>query len=161
MQYWLLKSEPNVYSIDKLKKDGRTLWSGVRNFQARNYMMEPKNPGQLTMKAGDLFLFYHSNAEPSACVGIGQIEKIAIPDPEQFDKRSEYYEAKATKESPTWFCAECRYVKHLARPLALGELKTEAKLSKMLLLQRGSRLSVQPVAEQDFQHILKISGTSL
>ncbi len=161
MQYWLMKSEPDVYSIDKFKKDGKTLWTSVRNYQARNYMMEPKEPGQITMTKGDLFLFYHSNAEPSACVGIGRIENVSVPDPEQFIKKSEYYEPRATKEKPVWFCAECRYVKHLTKPLALQELKADSKLKNMLLLKPGSRLSVQPVEENDFKHILKISGTSI
>ncbi|MDX9731403.1 MAG: EVE domain-containing protein [Bdellovibrionales bacterium] len=157
-QYWLMKSEPEVYSIDDFKKDKSTLWTGVRNYQARNFMMGevPDKPGPF-MQAGDLFLFYHSNATPPACAGVGRIEKTGVPDPEQFDKKNEYFEPKATETKPIWFCAKVKYIETLKKLVPLEEIRREKALSKMTLIQKGSRLSVQPVTKEEFDHILKMS----
>ena len=97
-----MKSEPTTYSIDHLKKDKKTIWDGVRNYQARNFMMQD-------MKVGDTVLFYHSNAEPPGVSGVAKISKAAIPDPTQFDKKSKYFDPKATKEKPRWFCVEIAF----------------------------------------------------
>ena len=102
MQYWLMKSEPDVFSIDDLKKQKQTTWDGVRNYQARNFMMND-------MQVGDLVLFYHSNAKPPGIAGLATVSKKAEPDPTQFDKKSEYFDPKATKEKPRWFCVKVKF----------------------------------------------------
>jgi predicted RNA-binding protein with PUA-like domain len=159
-----MKSEPDVYPIAQFKKDQVTLWTGVRNFQARGFMIgtpsqAPKKPPVVApMSVGDYFLFYHSNAEPSACVGIGRIEKLGQVDPTQFDKKTEVFEPKATKEKPIWFCAECRFVAEFDRPVTLEMIKQEKRLSKMALLAKGSRLSIQPVTAKEFDLIKFLGG---
>lgn len=150
-QYWLMKSEPEVYSIDNLRKDKKTLWEGVRNYQARNFMMKD-------MQLGDEVLFYHSNAEPSGIAGIARISKTSLPDPSQFDPQSEYYDKKASKEKPIWFCVEVEFEKSFAKVLSLDQLKKEKLLTEMLVLKRGQRLSVQPVDEKHFHYIQKLSA---
>lgn len=171
-RYWLMKSEPDVYSIENLKRDGRTLWTGVRNYQARNYMMgeteipggPKKTPAALaapSMAPGDFFLFYHSNAEPPGCVGLACIEKVGVPDPEQFDKKSEYFEPKATKAKPMWFCVEVSFSSRFERTVSLDEIRGEKPLEKMILLQKGSRLSVQPVEAKEFEHIAKLGKSKI
>jgi predicted RNA-binding protein with PUA-like domain len=112
----------------------------------------------LTMEAGDRFLFYHSNATPAACVGIGRIEKVGVPDPDQFVKKHEYFEPKSSKDRPMWFCAEVGFEQEFLTPVSLDVLRTDPALSKMVLLQRGSRLSVQPVSQTEFEHIAKLGG---
>lgn len=165
-RFWLMKSEPDVYPIAKFKKDGVTLWTGVRNFQARGFMIgtpsqPPKKPPVVEpMSVGDHFLFYHSNAEPSACVGIGRIEKLAQVDPTQFDKKSDVFEPKATKEKPVWFCAECRFVEEFDQPVTLEMIKKEKLLANMALLAKGSRLSIQPVTAKEFDVIKKLGKKS-
>lgn len=175
--YWLMKSEPSVYSISDLKRDQSALWTGVRNYQARNYMLGADATAKLvrealtdkkklaasmttteplTMEAGDFFLFYHSNAEPTACVGYGTIEKVGVPDPEQFNKKLEGFEPKATKEKPMWYCAEVKVNEVFAKPVTLDVMRADKKLSKMVLVQKGIRLSVQTVSEAEFKHILKL-----
>ena len=129
-QYWLLKSEPSTYSIDDLKKDGVTFWDGVRNYQARNYMRDG-------MKKGDLVLFYHSNAEPPGVVGICRVAKEASPE----------------KKEPAWVGVEVAFVKKLKRFISLDELKANKKLTGMLVIRRGMRLSVQPVEKAHFDEI--------
>jgi predicted RNA-binding protein with PUA-like domain len=148
---WLMKSEPSVYSIDHFAKDKKTWWEGVRNYQARNFMMND-------MKVGDEFLFYHSNAEPSAAVGIGRVCAVAAPDLTQFDKKSEYFDPKATKEKPIWFCVQVEFVKKFSHPVTLADIKSETALSKMLLVQKGSRLSVMPVTDAEYRLILQMAG---
>jgi predicted RNA-binding protein with PUA-like domain len=172
-QYWLLKSEPEVFSIDDFKREKSTLWTGVRNFQARNSMMGPEGIANLlaealkakkksvagnspTMHEGDLFLFYHSNAEPAGCVGIGRIERTGVPDPEQFDKKNEYFEPKASKAKPMWFCAEVGFQSKFKNVVTLDQIRGDKELQSMVLLQKGSRLSVQPVTEKEFDHIRKL-----
>lgn len=141
-----MKSEPEVYSIDSLKKDERTLWTGVRNYQARNFMRDQ-------MKVGDKILFYHSNAEPTGVAGVAVVSKLAVPDPTQFDKKSEYFEPKATKEKPMWYCVEVEFVKKFSSVVTLAEIKGNKGLKDMVLVQPGSRLSVQPVTEKQFQMV--------
>lgn len=144
-----MKTEPEVFSIDDLKKNKTTLWEGVRNYQARNYMMKQ-------MQLGDPVLIYHSNANPSGVAGIATVSKLAIPDPTQFDKKSEYFDPKATKEKPIWFCTEVKFVSKLKNFISLEQIKNDPELQNMMVIRKGSRLSIQPVSQQDFQHLEKI-----
>lgn len=150
-KYWLMKSEPDVFSIDHLKKDGSTLWTGVRNYQARNFMMKD-------MQLGDLVLFYHSNAEPSGVAGLAEVSKLAEPDPSQFDKKSEYFDPKASKEKPTWFCVQVKFVSKFKHFISLDELRSQKSLSEMLVLKKGQRLSIQPVSPQEFETVKKMGA---
>lgn len=151
MKYWLMKSEPDVYSIDQLKKDKTTWWEGVRNYQARNFMMKD-------MQVGDEVLFYHSNAEPPGVAGLAKISKLATPDKLQFDKKSEYFDPKASPEKPIWFCVEVEYLKKFPELVSLADLRENEKLQDMLVLQKGSRLSVQPVDKKHFDLVKKMGG---
>lgn len=151
MNYWLMKSEPEVFSIEQLAKESTTWWEGVRNYQARNFMMKDMQPG-------DLVLFYHSNAEPSGVAGIAKISKSAEPDKTQFDKKSEYYDEKATKDKPRWYCVEVAYVKKFKQVVPLSALREVKALADMLVLQKGSRLSVQPVDKKHFEIVKKLGG---
>lgn len=143
IRYWLMKSEPEVYSIDNLAKDKTTLWEGVRNYQARNFMIND-------MQIGDQVLFYHSNATPSGISGIAMVSGLAQPDPSAFDKKSEYYEPKATQEKPIWFCVQIKFVKKFNNFVSLDSLRKEQKLQSMLVLKKGQRLSIQPVTKEEF-----------
>lgn len=151
MKYWLMKSEPDVFSIDQLKKDSTTWWEGVRNYQARNFMMKD-------MEVGDHVLFYHSNAEPPGVAGLAVVSKKAEPDKLQFDKKSEYFDPKATKEKPIWYCVEVKYDKKFPELVSLQELRDNEKLQDMLVLAKGSRLSIQPVDKKHFDIVKKMGG---
>lgn len=146
--HWLMKSEPDVFSIETLKKQKTSLWDGVRNYQARNFMMND-------MKPGDKVLFYHSNAEPPGIAGIAEVSKAAVPDPSQFDKKSEYFDPKATKEKPRWFCVEVKYVKAFKKLIPLDQIRSDKNLSDMLVIKKGQRLSIQPVSQKDFEYITR------
>lgn len=148
-QYWLMKSEPSAYSIDDLEKDGETAWEGVRNYQARNFMMKE-------MQVGDLVLFYHSNAEPPGIAGLAKVAGPPVPDSTQFDKKSDYYDEKSKRENPRWICATIKFDKKFRNLLPLDQLKKDQALKEMLVLQKGQRLSVQPVEKKHFDHILKL-----
>lgn len=150
-KYWLMKSEPDVFSIDDLKKSKTTWWTGVRNYQARNFMMKDMTPG-------DEVLFYHSNATPPGVAGLATVSKKAEPDQEQFDKKSEYFDAKATREKPIWFCSQVQFSAQFKKFVSLEELHNTAALAQMLVLKKGSRLSIQPVTEKEFQLIKKMGG---
>ena len=150
MAYWLVKTEPEVYSIDDLARDGSTDWTGVRNYQARNFLKE--------MSVSDKVLVYHSNAEPSGVAGLAKVVGKAKPDKTQFDPKSEYFDGKATKDDPRWFCPEVGFVKKFRRLLPLDELRRSKALAGLLLLQRGSRLSVIPVSEKHFKEILELGS---
>jgi predicted RNA-binding protein with PUA-like domain len=151
MNYWLMKSEPDVYSIEQLEKDQTTWWEGVRNYQARNFMTKQ-------MTVGDLVLFYHSNAEPSGVAGLAEVSHLAQPDKTQFDKKSEYYDKKATIEKPQWFCVQVKYVKKFKQVVSLADLREVKSLADMLVLKKGSRLSVQPVDKKHFDVVKKLGG---
>lgn len=151
MNYWLMKSEPDVFSIDTLAQDKTTWWEGVRNYQARNFMSQG-------MKVGDEVLFYHSNAEPSGIAGLARVSKAAAPDKAQFDKKSEYYDPKATLEKPNWFCVQVEYVAKFKEVLSLQDLRENEKLADMLVLKKGQRLSVQPVEKKHFDAVKKMAG---
>lgn len=149
--YWLVKSEPDVYSIDDLARDGRTFWNGVRNHRARNILRDE-------MKVGDLVFFYHSNADPSAVVGIGRVASAAKPDPTQFDKKDEdAFDPKSKKEAPTWWGVDVEFVEKLARPVSLQEVKASAKLKEMGLVKLA-RLSVQPVKPAEWKAVLAMAA---
>jgi len=149
-KYWLVKSEPNAYSIDNLVKDKKTYWDGVRNYQARNIMRDD-------MKKGDLVLFYHSNAEPNAVVGICEIVREGYPDFTAFDSENKHFDPKSSTENPTWIMVDIKLVKKFKRPVTLKEIKENPKLQTMRLVQRGNRLSVMPIEKKEFDLILKLS----
>jgi len=146
MQYWLIKSEPEAYSIDDLARDGKTMWDGVRNYQARNFMRDQ-------MQVGDLVFFYHSNAEPPGIAGIAKVASQSYPDPTAFDKKDIHYDSKSKKEKPTWFLVDIAFMKKFKKLFPLDEIKKIKGLEKMPLLQKGQRLSVQPVAEVQWKII--------
>lgn len=145
MTAWLMKSEPETYSIDDLKRDRRTSWEGVRNYQARNFMRG--------MKKGDRVLFYHSNANPPGVAGIAKVVQTAHPDLAALDKKSPYHDPKATRENPIWEMVDIAFVRTFPRVVGLAELKANPKLKSLMVLQKGSRLSVQPVSEEHFKEI--------
>lgn len=149
--FWLMKSEPESYSIDQFAKDSTTLWTGVRNYLARNYMMTSMIPG-------DRFLFYHSNAEETGVVGIGSITKISQPDPSALDAKSEYFDPKASFDHPIWFCAEVKFESKFERTVTLAEIRAEPRLAKMPLLQKGQRLSIQSVTSNDFNLVCEMAS---
>jgi predicted RNA-binding protein with PUA-like domain len=148
-KYWLMKSEPESYSIDDLQRDGSEPWDGVRNYQARNFMRD--------MKVGDLALFYHSNAKPPGVAGVCRISKEAYPDPTQFDRKSRYYDPKSTKESPRWSLVDVSFVEKFDDEISLHVLKDTPQLDGMRVTQKGARLSVQPVDKKHFKHVLKMA----
>lgn len=149
MNYWLAKTEPDVYSIDDLARDRKTLWTGVRNYQARNFLRE--------MKKKDVVLIYHSNAEPPGVAGIAEVSREDLADPTQFERGGEYHDPKASKESPRWFCPEVTFVKKLPHLVSLDTLRAHKALEGLLLLQKGSRLSVIPVSESHFHAMIALS----
>jgi len=150
-KYWLFKSEPNTFSIDDLSKAKKqtTYWDGVRNYQARNFIRDE-------MKTGDKVLFYHSNAEPNAVVGICEVVKEAYPDFTAFDPKDVHYDPKSKKDSPTWFMVDIKFVKKFKKEVTLQEIKANKKLQKMRLVQTGNRLSVMPVTKDEFEEIVKM-----
>ena len=150
MRYWLMKSEADCYSIDDLHRDKTTLWTEVRNYQARNFMMD--------METGDRVLFYHSNGgDQTGVVGEALVSKTAIPDPSQFNKSSEYYDAKSTNEKPRWYCVEIKFKKKFKQPLYLKSIKSDKVLQHMIVAQKGSRLSITPVDKAHFEKILTVT----
>ncbi len=152
-RYWLMKSEPTVFSIEDLAKSPKqtTCWDGVRNYQARNFMR--------AMAVGDQVLFYHSNAEPPAVVGIAEVVRMAYPDETQFDKASYHYDPASVPSAPRWDMVDIRYRQTFKTSLPLDQLRQEPKLKGMVMLQKGSRLSVQPVTEAEWAVVLKLAGT--
>ena len=147
-----MKSEPSNYSFSQLKKDKTALWDGVRNYQARNFMMKD-------MELDDPILFYHSNVpapDVPSVMGLAKVSKKAAPDPTCLDKTSPYYDPLSTKEKPRWWAVEIRYVKAFKKKVSLHDIKNTPQLKNMLVAQKGQRLSIQPVSKQDFLHILKM-----
>ena len=147
-RFWLMKSEPDVFSILDLKRDKTSLWDGVRNYQARNFMMKD-------MKVGDEILFYHSNANPPGIAGVATVSKEAVPDPTALDPKSKYFDPKSSEESPRWFCVEVKYKKAFKNILSLDEIRNMKPLKEMMVIKKGMRLSIQPVSEKEFQHVVK------
>jgi predicted RNA-binding protein with PUA-like domain len=146
MRYWLMKSEPDAYSLDDLERDGTTHWDGVRNYQARNLMRDE-------MRIGDRVLFYHSNARPPHVAGIAEVVREAYPDHTSWDPDSKYHDPKSSPDDPRWFMVDVGFVERLPRPVPLDELRTYPELEGMVLLNR-SRLSVQPVTEEEFEFVV-------
>jgi predicted RNA-binding protein with PUA-like domain len=151
--YWLIKSDPGEFSIKDLKKskDQTTYWNGVRNYQARNFMRDE-------MKKGDRILFYHSNAEPNAAVGICEIVQEGYPDHTQFDPDDIHFFPSAKKEDPTWFMVDVKLVKEFKHQVTLEEIKENPRLKNMKLVQKGNRLSVMPVAKEEFDEVVRLGG---
>lgn len=151
--YWLMKSEPDVYSIDHLKHDGTTKWDGVRNYQARNFMRDD-------MAVGDRMLFYHSNAKPPGVAGSGRISKRGIPDTSALDTSSDYYDPKASLENPIWITVEVTFVEKFAHFVSIQELKNHPELADLRVLQKGSRLSITPLTKKEFELITRLGNNS-
>ena len=150
-KYWLVKSEPNAFSFDDLKKskDQTTCWDGVRNYQARNYLRDE-------MKKGERALFYHSSSDLLAVVGICEVVKEGYPDHTQFDPDHDHYDPKADSKNPTWIMVDIKFVKEFKTPVTLDAIKSNVKLQNMKLIARGNRLSVMPVTKEEFDEITKM-----
>ncbi|MBE9123905.1 EVE domain-containing protein [Tychonema sp. LEGE 07199] len=148
MNYWLMKSEPDVYSIADLKSDKISLWDGVRNYQARNFMRQ--------MTVGDLVFFYHSNTKVPGIVGLMRVVESNIADPTQFDVDSEYYDAKSRLDAPRWQTVRVEFVEEFAKLISLDELKANFSAEEILVVRKGNRLSVMPVSESATQKILNM-----
>lgn len=149
MAYWLLKSEPSVFSIEDLKNRKTSLWDGVRNYQARNFMR--------AMKPGDEAFFYNSSCPEPGIVGIMSIAKAAYPDPTQFNPESAYYDPKSPTDKPRWDGVDVRFQESFSSVLPLAKLKANPALAQLALVQKGSRLSVMPVSTTEWKAILKMA----
>ena len=151
MNYWLIKSEPDVFSIDDLEKVGREPWDGIRNYQARNFMRD-------TMEIGDLAIFYHSNAKPPGAVGIARVASEPYPDALQFDEKSKYHDPKSNMDEPRWLLRDFEFVLKFPEMVSLQQLKDDPALEEMLVIKRGQRLSIQPVEPKHFRRVCKMAG---
>lgn len=149
-RYWLMKSEPSVYSIDHLARERTSAWDGVRNFQARNHMRD--------MRIGDLVLFYHSSCQPPGAVGVARVCGEARVDPTQFDAKDDHYDPKSRRDDPRWSLVDVEFVEKFPALVTLETMKGDAPLRGMLVARRGMRLSVQPVDRTHFAHVLKRAG---
>ena len=147
VNYWLMKSEPDAYSIDTLKNDGVTLWDGIRNYQARNFMRN--------MKKGDKVFFYHSNCKPPGIVGLMEVIDLNIVDPTQFEIDSKYFDPKSKIENPRWDCVKVQYIAKAKEILSLNELKILFSEDDLLVVKKGNRLSILPVKNEIAKIILK------
>ena len=152
-KFWLFKSEPSEFSLDDLKQSTNqtTFWDGVRNYQARNFLRDE-------IKKGDGVLFYQSSTEPLAIVGYCEVVKEGYPDHTQFDKNNDHFDPKATPKSPTWFMVDINLAKEFKNPVTLDSIKVNPKLRNMKLIQRGQRLSIQPVTKDEWDEILKMGS---
>jgi predicted RNA-binding protein with PUA-like domain len=150
MNYWLFKSEPDTFSIDKLKEVKKEVWDGVRNYQARNFLRDE-------VKKGDLILFYHSSCKVPGIAGIAKVSKDSVVDPTQFDKNSKYFDPKATKDSPRWITVEVAYKKKFKQLIDREMLKSNKITNGMMVMQKGSRLSIQPVSAKEYEEVISIS----
>lgn len=147
MKYWLMKSEPDVFSIDDLARKGREKWDGIRNYQARNMMRDE-------MRIGDEIFFYHSSCEQPAIVGIARVCSEPYPDPTQFDRKSKYYDPKSAPDNPRWILVDIEFVRKLERPIPLTAIKSDAALVDMIVARRGNRLSIMPVEPHHWHYLL-------
>ena len=152
-RYWLMKSEPGVYSIADLQRDGTTCWDGVRNYQARNFMRDD-------MRVGDEVLFYHSNAQPMGIYGVARVVREGYPDHTAFDPADPHYDPKSDPANPTWMMVDIGYVGTFQEPITLAALKQAPGLEKMLVIQRGSRLSIQPVTSEEWHIVMRLRQLS-
>ncbi len=151
MRYWLMKSEPDTYSIDDLRAaGGPAMWEGCRNYTVRNFFRDE-------MSDGDLAFFYHSNAKPPGIIGTMRIVGEPYPDPTQFDPKSDYYDPKSPRDKPRWLLRDVEFISKFDRLISLDELRTVPELADMLLLRKGQRLSVLPVAEHEWKLINRLA----
>ena len=150
MTYWLIKSEPDVYGIDDLKKEQVGIWDGVRNYQARNFLK--------SMQVGDYCFFYHSNTKPPGVAGLAKIVETMVVDPSQFDMNSEYFDPKSTMDSPRWHTVKCQYVETLPELISLETLRSHFAEDELLVVKRGTRLSVIPVSFESADRLIKLGG---
>ena len=150
MQHWLMKTEPDTFGIDDLARVKVEPWTGVRNYQARNFMRDQ-------MKVGDRVLFYHSNATPPGVAGLAVVKRTGVVDATQFEPSSPYYDPGSKRDDPRWICVDVEFVEKLPRLIALDELRANPALDGMVLLQKGSRLSVQPVSAAHYKAVLAMA----
>ncbi len=148
-RYWLMKCEPSAYTIDDLAKDGRTSWEGVRNYQARNFMRDQ-------MQVGDGVLFYASSADPSGVTGLAEIARAGYPDASAWTKGHEYFDPASSRDKPLWYLVDIRYVDRFPEIVSLETLKHVKGLEKMMVIQKGARLSVQPVTKAEYDVVVKL-----
>ncbi len=148
MAYWLMKSEPDVYGIDHLQQEGSTLWDGIRNYQARNFMR--------TMQIGDTAFFYHSNTKPPGIVGLMEVVETQIIDPSQFDPSSKYFDPTANQDKPRWDCVRLRYLRHFRQLLSLEDLRDNFSPEQLGVVKRGNRLSILPVEPNSAERLLAL-----
>lgn len=149
MAYWLMKSEPHVYSIDDLKRDGREPWDSIRNYQARNMMRDD-------MRIGDEIFFYYSSCKEPGIAGIAKVASEPYPDATQFDKKSRYFDAKSDPENPRWILVDVQFVRKLSRIIPLTEIKANKAFDDMILTRKGNRLSIMPVSKKHWNKILSL-----
>ena len=149
-RHWLMKSEPEVYGIDRLATEGTTLWDGIRNYQARNFMR--------SMEVGDLAFFYHSNANPPGIVGLMEVIETGLTDPSQFDPSSLYFDPASKPEAPRWNCVRLRYRQTFSRLLSLEELRQEFSPEELAVVRRGNRLSILPVEPEAARRLYSLLG---
>ena len=152
-RYWLMKSEPDDFSIDDLERVGTEPWTGVRNYQARNFMRD-------SMQVGDQVFFYHSNTKVPGIYGIAEVASTAYPDPTQFEKKSKYFDPKATQEEPRWFLVDVGFVRRLRAPVSLATIRTRSEQlgEDFALIRKGARLSVLPVSASQWKTLLALEG---
>lgn len=151
MNYWLFKSEPDVFSIEDLKKskNATASWEGVRNYQARNFLRDD-------VKKGDLVLFYHSSVEPMAVAGVCEVAKEGYIDHHAFDSKSDYFDPKSKRDKPQWYMVDVKFQSMFKKPVTLKEIKSYKELANMRLIQKGGRLSIQPITKEEFDFIVKM-----
>ena len=149
MKYWLMKNEPDDYSIDDLKNDKTEPWDGIRNYQVRNMIRDD-------MRIGDIAFYYHSNCDIPGIYGLMTINSKAYPDHTAFDKKAKYYDIKSDRKKPTWLMVDVKYKRKLKNPITLKELKNDKKLSNMRVVQKGNRLSITEVEKEDWEYILSL-----
>jgi predicted RNA-binding protein with PUA-like domain len=148
-RYWLMKSEPDVYSIHDLEREGQAEWDGVRNYQARNFMRDE-------MRVGDAVLFYHSNAKPPGVAGVARVCREAYPDHTAYDPLSKYHDPKSTRDEPRWFMVDVEHVESFPEVIPLDTLREAPGLEDMMVIKKGIRLSVQPVTKREFDTVVKL-----
>lgn len=148
-QYWLMKSEPEVYSMADLERDGTAPWEGVRNYQARHFLRD-------TMKKGDMVLFYHSSTKPMGVAGVAQVCREGYPDCTAWDPQSAYFDPKASPDNPIWFMVDVAFVERFSHVVTREQLRAEESLREMMVLKRGARLSIQPVVRAHFERVRQL-----
>jgi predicted RNA-binding protein with PUA-like domain len=153
MRYWLIKSEPDAFSLEDLRKVKQEPWDGVRNYQARNFMRDE-------MKQGDLAIFYHSNTKVPGAVGVAKVVSEPYPDPTQWDKKAKYYDPKSSEDNPRWVVVDFAFESEFAEIVSLADMKADPKLEGMRILQKGNRLSITPVEAKHFKRICKLGGAA-